>query len=118
MPRPKPILIDRPAGKRRTDGADLAALLNLGPKSAAWLAATGIGSREQIAALGAIGTCRRLRTAGFPVSVLLAYALEGALTGCHWNELPPETKQWLRGEFARMKAETMPGGGRRAPSRR
>ena len=31
------------------------------------------------------------------------YALEGALTHTHWNEIPVETKQWLRAEFAQMK---------------
>ncbi len=33
----------------------------------------------------------------------MAYALEGALAGCHWNEISAETRQWLRAEFARMR---------------
>lgn len=78
-------------------------MLNLGPKSAAWLASLGLTTREQLAALGPIETCRRLRAAGQPVSVLMAYALEGALTHTHWNQIPPETKEWLRAEFAQTK---------------
>lgn len=97
MARMKPIKVDRP-GRPAPDR-----LLNLGPKSSAWLAAAGIRTRAQLAALGAIGACRRLRDQGQPVSVLLAYAIEGALTGQHWNELPSETKAWLRAEFASLK---------------
>jgi hypothetical protein len=102
MGRIKPIRVFRErASRRRETGA----LLNLGPKSSAWLADIGISTREQLAALGPIETCRRLRAAGHAVSVLMAYALEGALTHTHWNEIPPETKQWLRAEFARLKRD-------------
>lgn len=101
MGRIKPIKIDRePARGRATD---LAALLNLGPKTAAWLDAAGIHTRAQVAELGPIGVCRRLLESGRPVNVLMAYAVEGALSGTHWNDLPAETKQGLRAEFARLK---------------
>ena len=53
--------------------------------------------------LGPIEVCRRLRAGGHPVSVVMAYALEGALTGCHWQDIPWETKQFLRVEFAKVK---------------
>jgi hypothetical protein len=33
----------------------------------------------------------------------MAYALEGALAGCHWNALPVEVKEFLRQEYAVMK---------------
>ena len=82
---------------------ELSAQLNLGPKSAAWLHAAGIRPRDDVARLGPIETCRRMRAAGQPVSVLLAYALEGALAGCHWNALPWATKQFHRTQFAQMK---------------
>lgn len=51
-----------------------------------------------------IEVCRRLRASGVPVSVVMTYALEGALGGCKWNEIPGESRQWLRAEFQRMKA--------------
>jgi hypothetical protein len=112
MPRPRPIKI-RPVARRGAahPAGGLGALLNLGPKSSAWLTAAGIRTREQLVQLGPIEACRRIRAAGHPVSILLAYALEGGLSGTHWNALPQETKHWLRTEFARMRAtEKRPGG--------
>lgn len=84
-------------------------MLNLGPKTAAWLDAAGIHTRAQVAKLGPIGVCRRLLETGRPVSVLMAYAVEGALSGTHWNALPAETKQALRAEFAKMRADVRRG---------
>jgi hypothetical protein len=78
-------------------------LLNLGPKSSAWLADAGITTRAELERIGTIEACRRVRAAGHPVSVVMAYAIEGALMGCHWNALPWEFRQQLRIDFARMK---------------
>ena len=99
--RPEPVRLfrEKPDALRR-----LAAELNLGPKSSAWLIEIGITSLKQVRELGPIEVCRRLRQSGRPVSVLLAYALEGAVMGCHWNAIPWETRQFLKTEFARMKA--------------
>jgi hypothetical protein len=106
MPRkPTPI---RPFRERPDLRRNLAAELNLGPKSSAWLIENGINSLQQIRELGPIEVCRRLRAAGRPVSVVMAYALEGAVMGCHWNALPWETKQFLKAEFALMKKATSP----------
>ncbi len=96
--RVTPIKVGRPTGPR-----PLYLALNLGPKSTAWLRAGGITTLEQVRRLGPIEVCRRLRAKGFSVSVVMAYALEGALSGTYWNALPHETKAWLRAEFTRMK---------------
>lgn len=96
--RIKPIKVGRGAGRSALDST-----LNLGSKSTAWLRACGITTLEQVRRLGPVEACRRLRAKGFTVSVLMAYALEGALSGTHWNALPHETKVGLRAEFARMK---------------
>lgn len=104
MARIKPIKIDR-APVSRGHPAELAAMLNLGPKTAAWLDAAGIHTRAQVVKLGPIGVCRRLLESGRPVNVLMAYAVEGGLSGTHWNALPAETKQGLRTEFAKMRAD-------------
>ena len=104
--KPERVLPFREAAAHDQPG--LAAEINLGPKSAAWLASAGIRSRDDVARLGVIETCRRVRAAGQPVSVLLAYALEGALAGCHWNAIPWETKLGLRAEFARLRREPAP----------
>lgn len=94
------ILPFRDAGNLRRP---VAGAYNLGPKSTTWLAAIGVRSLDDVRSLGPIEVCRRLRARGFPVSVLMAYALEGALGGCHWNQLPAETKAFLTAEFAHMK---------------
>lgn len=78
-------------------------MLNLGPKSSAWLTAAGIHNREQLEKIGPIEACRRIRAAGHPVNVLMAYAIEGGLSGTHWNKLPQETRQWLRTEFSKLR---------------
>lgn len=103
MGRRQPIKIDRKPA--RGGVAEVAAMLNLGPKTAAWLDAAGIHTRAQVAKLGPIGVCRKLLENGRPVTVLMAYAVDGALSGTHWNALPAETKQWLRAEFAKMRTE-------------
>jgi DNA transformation protein len=83
----------------------LQSALNLGAKSSAWLQEIGLTSLEEVRALGPIEVCRRLHAGGRPVSALMAYALEGALTGCHWNAIPWETKEFLAAEFAQMKRQ-------------
>lgn len=103
MPRPRPIKVCRPERGAKRRGIE--ALLNLGPRSSAWLAGIGITTREQLVRLGPVETCRRLRAAGHPVNTLMAYALEGALTGTHWNALSPETKTWLREQIAALRRE-------------
>ena len=63
-------------------------LLNIGPKSAAWLRQVGIRSREQLVDAGAIGAFIKIKRAGFRPGLNLLYALEGAINACHWRDLP------------------------------
>ncbi|MBT1444915.1 TfoX/Sxy family DNA transformation protein [Shewanella sp. JM162201] len=65
---------------------------NLGPKSALWLAKIGITELEQVAAIGSIEVMLRLKRAGLPVSLNILYALEGALAGCHWQQVKRERR--------------------------
>ena len=90
---------------KKSPNHNLGALLNLGPKSSAWLAEAGITTRAQLERLGPIEACRRMGRSGRPVSVLLAYAIEAGLAGCHWQEFPGETKSFLRSAFAKMRRE-------------
>jgi DNA transformation protein and related proteins len=72
-------------------------LRNLGAKSSQWLAAVGIHTQEDLMAIGAVDAYLRVRAA-FPdrVSLNLLWALEGALLGLPWTEIPPELKDDLR----------------------
>jgi len=83
--------------------SDLIDLKNIGPASARQLREVGIEDAAALRRLGAIAAWRRLKHA-FPreVSLVMLYALEGALIGCHWNRLPPGVKEKLQAE-ARAK---------------
>ena len=65
-------------------------LRNIGPKSAAWLRQVGLRTEDDLRAIGALEAFMRVKRAGFKPSLNLLYALEGALVGCHWQEVPQE----------------------------
>lgn len=72
-----------------------AKLRNIGPKSAAWLRQTGIRTQEDLEAVGALAAFVRVKRAGFKPSLNLLYALEGAILGCHWQEIPEDRRSAL-----------------------
>ena len=70
-------------------------LRNIGPKSAAWLRQVGLRTEDELRAIGALEAFMRVKRAGFKPSLNLLYALEGALVGCHWQEVPQERRAEL-----------------------
>ncbi|WP_434027202.1 TfoX/Sxy family protein [[Pseudomonas] boreopolis] len=80
-------------------------LRNIGPKSAAWLRQVGVRTQDDLAAVGAVGAFLRVRRAGFKPSLNLLYSLEGALVGCHWQQVPPPRRQQLQAELEQAIAE-------------
>lgn len=70
-------------------------LRNVGPKSAAWLRQVGVRTQGDLEALGAVAAFMKVKRAGFRPSLNLVYALEGALMGCHWQQVPEERRQEL-----------------------
>ncbi len=68
---------------------------NVGPKSAAWLRQVGIRTQADLESLGAVAAFMKVKRAGFRPSLNLVYALEGALMGCHWQQVPDERRQEL-----------------------
>ena len=70
-------------------------LRNIGPKSAAWLRQTGVRTQEDLVAVGSLAAFVRVKRAGFKPSLNLLYALEGAILGCHWQEIPDERRSEL-----------------------
>jgi DNA transformation protein len=74
-------------------------LPNLGPKSAAVLASAGVQTLEDLQARGAVNTYAHLIRAGAPVNLNLLWAMEGALTGRHWQEVAREDRLRLLTEL-------------------
>jgi len=72
---------------------------NIGPKSAAWLKQVGLRTREDITSAGPVDAFLRVKRAGFRPSLNLLYALEGALTDCHWQEVPAPRREQLVAEY-------------------
>jgi TfoX C-terminal domain len=69
---------------------------NLGPKSEAMLAKIGVNSSLDLENLGAVEAFKQLQTSGEKVSLLMLYAMHGALTDQAWEMLPPDEKQALK----------------------
>ena len=81
---------------RRSSASGLCRLRNIGPTSARWLEAVGVGGRGALEELGAVEVFQRVRDAGFEPSLNLLYALQGALLDAAWTEVLPEIKARLR----------------------
>lgn len=62
-------------------------LPNLGPKSRQMLAQAGIHTIEQLRELGAVRAYAQVKLCGACSSLNLLWALEGALSGRHWQEV-------------------------------
>ncbi|NQV81900.1 MAG: TfoX/Sxy family DNA transformation protein [Alphaproteobacteria bacterium] len=75
----------------------LGALKNLGPAPAAMLEADGLHAAEQRRTVGAVAAwCQANMGNPRGVSLMLLYALQGALSDCHWNVLPEAFRAALR----------------------
>ena len=62
-------------------------LLNLGPKSRAWLASIGIHTVDDLRRFGPVPAYMALKRSYGRVSLNLLYALVGAVDGMHWLEV-------------------------------
>jgi DNA transformation protein len=63
----------------------IADLPNFGPKSQQMLEQAGIKTVEQLRKLGAVRAYLQVKRSGGNASLNLLWALEGALTGQHWQ---------------------------------
>lgn len=89
-------------------------LRNIGPKSAAWLRQVGLRTEEDLRAAGSVEAFMRVRRAGFRPSLNLLYALEGALQGCHWQEVSQARRQEMVAAVEAAAAALPPPRGRPA----
>jgi DNA transformation protein and related proteins len=62
-------------------------LPNLGPRSRDMLARAGISTIDQLRRLGGVAAYCAVERAGAKPSLNLLWALEGALTGEHWQDV-------------------------------
>ena len=96
-----------PAGRaRRSAAKELAALANLGPRSAEALVAAGILSFAELRQLGAVAAYARVRRSNPRVTLNLLWALEGALSGLPWQVVAREHRTSLL-----LALETLDRGG-------
>lgn len=77
---------------------DLLKLKNIGAKSADRLLHVGIESREQLEAQGAVSVYRRLSRI-YPASRTMLWALQGAIMGLPYYQIPPDIKAALLDEL-------------------
>lgn len=78
---------------------DLTNLPNLGKVLAQQLESVGIGNSEQLKSIGAEQAFLRLATLDQSACINMLYALEGAIQGIKWNQLPPDRKKELLNYF-------------------
>lgn len=75
---------------------------NFGKKSSEWLGEIGVKSLEDVEALGVIEVYRRMKER-FPdkVSLNILWALQGAVMGIRYDQIPPEVKAALLEELSK-----------------
>jgi DNA transformation protein len=78
--------------------SELLQLKNLGMASVNILHAIGINTYSDLHDTGAVAAYRKIKARHINVSKVMLYALQGALMGVHWNDLPPDLKTQLVAE--------------------
>lgn len=76
--------------------AELTSMMNLGKEMERKLKSVGIGSCEELMAVGSKEAYRRLKTLYPNVCLVHLYCLEGAIHQTEYNCLSKETKQELK----------------------
>lgn len=71
-------------------------LKNIGYKTAEWLREIDIQTLDDLEKAGIPQVYAQLKEKGHPVSVNLAYALQGAILNIHWAGVPSELREELR----------------------
>jgi hypothetical protein len=82
--------------------------MNLGEKTAEWLATIGIHTAEDLAAYGVAKAYHQLKQSHpRKATVNVLYALQGALMGVKWDLLPEDLKDELRRQVAELDAQAV-----------
>ena len=93
----------------------LESLINLGRIPARQLAEVGIDSETKFRSLGAVAAFARLRHQfGRAINYNYLYALDGALKGMRWDQMPESERELLRAAAdAALAAPRTPPSGKR-----
>jgi DNA transformation protein len=78
---------------------------NLGPRSAQQLASVGINTIEKFRALGSVAAFVKVRRGCSNVGANMLWALEGALTNTHWEEVARDHGPRLLDELERYERD-------------
>lgn len=79
--------------------AESTGLRNIGPTSARWLAEVGIDTPEELRRVGAAEAYRMIKAwRPWDVTLILLWALEGAINDIDWMDVTPERRLELRRE--------------------
>jgi DNA transformation protein len=79
---------------------DLTQLPNIGGALAEKLAGAGITRYDDLASLGSVEVLLKIRDGVDPGACYnMLYAVEGAIRGVRWHEIPREERLKLKGEF-------------------
>lgn len=81
---------------------ELSTMRNIGPNSAAWLAAVGVSSIADVRRIGAVAAYARVKRVRPQATLNLLWALEGAIEDRDWRQIDAEKKQQLKDELARL----------------
>jgi len=84
--------------KLSKEHSELLDLKNLGSATVNILHAVGINSYADLQQLGPVAVYQRVKERDIHVSKVMLYALQGALTNTHWNDLEPDLKLKLLAE--------------------
>jgi DNA transformation protein and related proteins len=81
----------------------LSTLKNIGPVTERWLNEVGIHTPDDLERVGVLEAYRQV-SERHPqaASLLLLYALQGALWNTQWNQIPREEKARLKAEAERL----------------
>lgn len=85
---------------------NLSDLPNFGPKSQQMLEQAGIRTLEQLRELGAVRAYVQVKRSGACSSLNLLWAMEGALSGRHWQEVAKHDRLSLLLELEDVENES------------
>ena len=77
----------------------LSRLKNIGKVSEQWLNSIDIYTKEDIEEFGPIVIYNLLKANGYNVSLVMVYALQGAIMDLHWKDIPKDLKEELKAEL-------------------